>query len=139
MIITIITLLIGCTNPFAPKLIDENLLTSSFLTDQKSPQDVLSNFRYAYIFKDSLIYSEILDSSFIGIFSFESSNINIVDNIILNNKEGIYLYRSYKVNIAGNIISNNKLYAIDISVSSNSNKKAFLSVLGTLKEQNLHF
>lgn len=65
-IITVI-LLFSCTNPFAPRLVNENLLTSSFLTEQKNPKDVLSNFRYAYIFKDSLIYSEIIDSSFIFI------------------------------------------------------------------------
>ena len=34
------------------------------MTDLKSPQDVLTNFRYAYNFQDSLIYSELLDSSF---------------------------------------------------------------------------
>jgi hypothetical protein len=60
-------LFISCTNPFAPKIVNENLFTSSFLTEQKSPQDVLTNFRYAYIFKDSLIYSELIDSSFIFI------------------------------------------------------------------------
>ncbi len=68
--ILIIFLFIGCINPFAPKLVDGDLLSSSFLTDQKSPQDVLTNFRYAYIFKDSLIYSEIIDSS----FTFISTN-----------------------------------------------------------------
>ena len=62
--IAIIIIFIGCTNPFAPKLVNENLLTSSFLTDLKSPKDVLTNFRYAYNFQDSLIYSELLDSSF---------------------------------------------------------------------------
>ena len=63
----LIVLLFSCTNPFAPKLVNENLLTSSFLTELKNPQDVLTNFRYAYVFKDSLIYSEIIDSSFIFI------------------------------------------------------------------------
>jgi hypothetical protein len=65
--IILIIIIIGCTNPFAPKLTDSDFLSSSFLTDQKNPKDVLSNFRYAYIFKDSLIYSEVIDSSFIFI------------------------------------------------------------------------
>ena len=59
--------MVACVNPFAPKLVKDNPLTSSFLTEQKSPKDVLTNFRYSYIFKDSLIYSEIIDSSFIFI------------------------------------------------------------------------
>jgi len=61
----IIIFIVGCANPFAPKLTESDLSTSSFLTDLKTPKDVLSNFQYAYIFKDSLIYSEIIDSSFI--------------------------------------------------------------------------
>ena len=67
LFIIIVLLLFSCANPFAPKLVNQNLQTSSFLTEQKSPKDVLSNFRYAYIFKDSLIYSELIDSSFIFI------------------------------------------------------------------------
>lgn len=63
----LVIIFISCTNPFAPKLTDSDQVSSSFLTEQKSPGDVLSNFRYAYIFKDSLIYSEIIDSSFIFI------------------------------------------------------------------------
>ena len=66
-LILVSIVLIGCVNPFAPKLVKDNPLTSSFLTDRNSPKDVLTNFRYAYIFKDSLIYSEIIDSSFIFI------------------------------------------------------------------------
>jgi len=65
--IIFITYIVSCTNPFAPKLTESDLTTSSFLTELKNPKDVLSNFRYAYIFKDSLIYSEIIDSSFIFI------------------------------------------------------------------------
>ena len=62
----ILFLLISCTNPFAPKLVYENLLTSSFLTEQKSPKDVLSNFRYAYIFKDSLM---LRDNKYYQVFT----------------------------------------------------------------------
>jgi len=56
--------LLGCENPFAPKLINIDDQTSTIITDQKSPEDVLTNFRYAYVFKDSLIYSDLLDSNF---------------------------------------------------------------------------
>ena len=67
-LIAIVIIFISCTNPFAPKLVNENLLTSSFLTDLKTPKDVLTNFRYAYNFQDSLIYSELLDSSFTFVY-----------------------------------------------------------------------
>lgn len=55
----------SCNNPFAPALIDETAPRSRILTLQKTPKEVLDNFRYAYTFKDSLVYSEIFDSTFI--------------------------------------------------------------------------
>lgn len=58
----------GCWNPFAPT---EGILegeASLILTEQKSPEEVLQNFRYAYIYRDSVIYSELLDTSFIFLY-----------------------------------------------------------------------
>ena len=57
----------GCLNPFAPKikaLGDSDLI----VTGQKTPEEVLQNFRYAYVFKDSLLYSDLLDSNFIFVY-----------------------------------------------------------------------
>jgi hypothetical protein len=57
----------GCLNPFAPR---EKILGQAQLivTQQKTPEEVLQNFRYAYVFKDSLLYSNLLDSSFIFVY-----------------------------------------------------------------------
>lgn len=52
-------------NPFAPELADGDLNGGLIITAQKTPQDVLTNFSFAYNFKDSLVYSDLLDSSFI--------------------------------------------------------------------------
>lgn len=60
----IVLLLTGCFNPFAPEL-DTNPDLSNIITEQQSPEEVLQNFRYAYTFKDSLLYSEVLDESFV--------------------------------------------------------------------------
>jgi len=53
---------LGC-NPFAPGLSDEGSRHDE-ITTQRTPRDVLTNFRYAYVYKDSLVYSDILDSAF---------------------------------------------------------------------------
>ena len=56
--------LVGCTNPFAPK-IDENF--ESFnqpISDQKDIAGVFQNFQYAYTFKDTTIYSGLITSDF---------------------------------------------------------------------------
>lgn len=55
----------SCLNPFSPALEDRFVQADLILTEQASPEEVLQNFRYAYVFRDSLIYSELLDSSFI--------------------------------------------------------------------------
>lgn len=55
---------LSCINPFAPKL-DDGSLTSELITEQRNPDEVLTNFRYAYTFKDSLLYSNVLDSAFV--------------------------------------------------------------------------
>ena len=56
-----------CLNPFAPKL-HEGEESELIITDQKTPEEVLQNFQYAYTFKDSLLYSDLLDSSFVFVF-----------------------------------------------------------------------
>ena len=59
--------IVNCFNPFAPK-IDRTTDLSLVLTDQSTPDLALQNFIYAYTFKDSLSYSELLDSSFVFVF-----------------------------------------------------------------------
>lgn len=56
--------LIGCTNPFAPKLDDnfENLKPP--ISDQKDIVGVFQNFQYAYTFKDTIIYSGLVNNDF---------------------------------------------------------------------------
>jgi hypothetical protein len=54
----------SCLNPFAPEL-DDGGLATPLITDQSTPEEVLINFKYAYIFKDSLLYADLLDSSFL--------------------------------------------------------------------------
>ena len=56
-----------CQNPFAPAVAGDELQGTLLLTEQKTPDQVLQNFQYAYTFKDSLVYSEILDTAFIFI------------------------------------------------------------------------
>jgi len=57
-----------CWNPFAPKLV-QNLESSDLvLTDQRSPDEVLQNFKVAYTFRDSLLYSDLLDTAFLFVY-----------------------------------------------------------------------
>jgi hypothetical protein len=56
-----------CLNPFAPRL-DQSGQKGLVLTEQASAEEVLDNFVYAYTFKDSLVYADLLDSSFVFVY-----------------------------------------------------------------------
>jgi len=64
---------ISCLNPFAPVEVDEAIPKTGLLTNQETPEAVLVNFKFAYTFKDSLVYSELFDSTFI----FRSWDFNV--------------------------------------------------------------
>jgi hypothetical protein len=69
-----ILIISGCINPFAPPLTDKEVNINLIITEQKTPDEVLTNFSYAYSFKDSLIYSDLLDSSFLFISKNYATN-----------------------------------------------------------------
>ena len=54
----------SCVNPFAPS-IDENLGSNEgLISNQTDIGGVFQNFQYAYTFKDTLIYRQVLDKNF---------------------------------------------------------------------------
>ncbi len=55
----------GCKNPFAPDVNYDGFSTGTGLSDLKTPEGVFTNMRYAYSFKDTLIYGELLSSDFL--------------------------------------------------------------------------
>ncbi|OGU54610.1 MAG: hypothetical protein A2V66_17330 [Ignavibacteria bacterium RBG_13_36_8] len=54
----------SCINPFAPKLDSELGNDGSLISDLSEMQGVFQNFQYAYTFKDTLIYGELLAGDF---------------------------------------------------------------------------
>jgi hypothetical protein len=64
----LIIILTGCINPFAPKLTDSLDSSDLIITDQLTPDEVLQNFKVAYTFRDSLLYSDLLDTAFIFVY-----------------------------------------------------------------------
>ncbi len=58
----------ACNNIFAPALGNLDGGNSIYRSDQATPADVLHNFKYAYIYRDSLIYSNLIDSEFVFVY-----------------------------------------------------------------------
>src|SRR5436190_18827111 len=64
LIICILFTMQGCFNPFNPK-IDNTSSNSNIISDQKTIEGVYQNFKYAYTFKDSTIYGQLLPDNFV--------------------------------------------------------------------------
>lgn len=62
------TLQFRCVNPFAPRLTDSLEASDLIITAQRTPEEVLQNFKIAYTFRDSLLYSDILDTAFLFVY-----------------------------------------------------------------------
>jgi hypothetical protein len=60
-------MLISCTNPFAPKLVNSND-NVNLVGDQKTIDGVFQKFRYSYMFKDTVAYGELLADDFAFVF-----------------------------------------------------------------------
>ncbi len=66
--VAILFLTAGCKNMFAPTLGDLGGGNSIYRIDQESPDEVLHNFKYAYIYRDSLMYANLIDSEFVFVY-----------------------------------------------------------------------
>lgn len=63
MFVIIGILFYSCDNIFAPKL--DNTVQGSIITDQKTIEGLFQNFKYAYTFKDTAVYGDLLNEDFI--------------------------------------------------------------------------
>lgn len=59
--------LTNCINPFAPHL-EEGDGTPSLLGDQRTIEGLFKNFEYAYNFRDTLIYANLLHPDFLFVY-----------------------------------------------------------------------
>jgi hypothetical protein len=58
----------GCLNPFAPGFDKSSGPQNSILGDQTTIDGVFQNFRYSYTFRDTTIYSQLLDRDFTFVY-----------------------------------------------------------------------
>ena len=65
----------GCTNPFAPKIDGDLGSQQGLISDQKNVEGVFQNFQYAYTFKDTSIYGQLLNNDFA--FSYRDYDLGV--------------------------------------------------------------
>ncbi len=59
-----IAIITSCVNPFAPALDNSTGSSGTLISDQKTVDGVFQNFLYAYTFKDTTIYGELITPDF---------------------------------------------------------------------------
>ncbi len=64
----VLTGLYSCVNPFAPTLDNEIGEDGGIISDQTNIDGVFQNFQYAYTFKDTTIYGQLLTSDFTFVY-----------------------------------------------------------------------
>lgn len=69
-------LLASACNPFAPAL-DDAQTASGGLSDQRSIEGVFQNFRYAYTYKDTLIYGQLLAPDFAFVYTNQDKGTDV--------------------------------------------------------------
>ena len=64
----------SCDNPFAPRLTDGS---HQIIADQTTVDGLFENFRYSYIFKDTLVYGRLLANNFTFTYHNYEKNIDV--------------------------------------------------------------
>jgi hypothetical protein len=75
-VVCVVLFLHSCFNPFAPRL-DTTPSTSALLGDQRQTEGVFQNFRYAYVFKDTLAFGQVLAPNFVFIYRNYERNVDV--------------------------------------------------------------
>lgn len=70
-------LITGCVNPFSPRLDNSESGDEGTITDLKTVDGVFQNFKYAYTFKDTTIYGEIISTDFIFTYRDYDQGVDI--------------------------------------------------------------
>jgi hypothetical protein len=120
----------GCINPFAPKLINSLETDDLIITSQRSPQEVLQNFKVAYTFRDSLLYSNLLDTAFLFIYYdfYEGTSGQYVSwGRDIDLKTTGRLFRHYQVI---DLVWNETLYESQTEESGDLGKSFNLTLIG---------
>ena len=128
VLIIAVALCMYCLNPFAPKLIDSDS-SELIITEQKTPDEVLLNFKYAYVFKDSVLYSDLLDSSFVFIYfdpNLESSGRFVSWGRDIDLKTTGRLFRNFDVI---DLIWNSTIYSFNEEDRAEYSKSFNLSLI----------
>lgn len=116
----------GC-NPFSPAY-DDNPAEGNTLSDLTTIDGVFRNFQYAYTFKDTIIYGQLLSSDFIFTFTnFEGDQV--VDDSWGREEEMLTTYSLFQNSQRLELIWNNVVFSNEDSLNASVTRGFNLTVV----------
>lgn len=117
---------VGGCNPFSPAY-DENLTGSSTISDLTTVEGVFKNFQYAYTFKDTIIYGELISHDFI--FSFRNFNEEqVFDDSWGREEEMLTTYGLFQNAQSLNLVWNNVVLSTEDSLTATVVRGFYLTI-----------
>ena len=123
----------GCVNPFAPKLDNSLGSEGSLISDLKNIEGVFQNLQYSYTFKDTTIYSELLNKDFTFAYRDYDKEVDVawgredemrVTNSLFNNSERLDLIWNNIVVMTGD--STNIVRSFNLTITFNPTDIVFV-------------
>lgn len=121
-------LLANSCNPFAPALTN-GVGTNAIITDQTTDDGVFENFRYAYIFKDTVVYGNLLDNNFTFIYRDYNQEGVGVDNSWGRDEDMITTSRLFSACQSLDLIWNEKITSVGDSILRDISRSFTLTVV----------
>lgn len=121
--------LIGC-NPFAPTLDFNEQSNGSIISDQSDIEGVFQNMKYAYTFKDTLIYGNILGDDFVFTYRDYDAGYDVswgrneemkVTHALFNNCERLDIIWNNIVLTSGDSINSTQIRSFNLQITFNPN------------------
>ena len=127
VVFVIVLSLIGC-NPFAPELDFEANSGNSLISDQTTIDGIYQNMKYAYSFKDTLIYGKMLSNDFVFMYrdydkgfdvSWERNEEMRITNNLFRNCERLDLIWNNIVLSSGYSVTTNQVRSFSLLITFN--------------------
>ncbi len=131
--VNLLVVLDGCTNPFAPKLDNSLGSEGSLISDLQTIDGVFQNLQYSYTFKDTTIYSELLNTDFTFAYRDYDKEVDVawgredemrITNSLFNNSERLDLVWNNIVAITGD--STNIVRSFNLTITFNPTDVIFV-------------
>jgi hypothetical protein len=116
---------VACDNPFAPRY-QESSSNSGLLNSQQTIDGVFDNFRYAYIFRDTLVYGNLLDPDFTFVFTDYDKG---VDESWGRDQEMLTTYRMFQATQSMDLVWNDILINVGDTLIRDVSRSFVLTIV----------